>query len=196
LTPEQLEAFKTGLQEMEFLKRYLQKGVDRINTPLSIGDYIKSGGDAVISWDLFQEDYIQEIETRQTSELPMCKNVLELLKSELKKTLADPLTPEKPTHLRYGISVIDKLIKLIEIRLQVTKSSDKRELTVKEIALLYFYLDEPITPKNVAEIAEKYGYRSNKPYQYYLEYSLKQNRTGDPGSKAKVRNQIKRIENI
>jgi len=76
-------------------------------------------------------------------------------------------------------------------------SEKDKNLSLREIALLYIYCDEDITKRSCDSIAKKFGWSSGHSlYQKYNEYSLRQNRIGDFGSEEKLTNQIKRFEKI
>lgn len=72
-----------------------------------------------------------------------------------------------------------------------------KNLSLREIALLYIYCDEDITKRSCDSIAKKFGWSSGHSlYQKYNEYSLRQNRIGDFGSEEKLKHQIQRFEKI
>lgn len=78
----------------------------------------------------------------------------------------------------------------------VTNISNK-SLTLKEVALYLFYSGTNVNTKNRDNLAKKYGFENgNKLYQNYNFWSQKSNRYHYPGSKQKLKNQIKRIEKV
>lgn len=80
--------------------------------------------------------------------------------------------------------------------IKVPLNSKEVKFTLREIALKYIYEDEWIHITNANEIAEEYGWVSGqKLIEYFREYSVEGNRIAND-SKAKVKNMIKRIENV
>lgn len=76
-------------------------------------------------------------------------------------------------------------------------STKETEFTLKEIALLHFYLDMPINTHNRNEIAVKYGHNSgHKLYAEYNRFCKKNNRFGDSGNNRRQEDQIQRFRKI
>lgn len=76
---------------------------------------------------------------------------------------------------------------------------EKPNLTTQlEVAMYYFYMGEVLTRDNCIEKCRVMGVNANsdKPYQYFNDYSEKLSRTGDPESKQKLRNRIERIKRV
>lgn len=78
----------------------------------------------------------------------------------------------------------------------VNQRKQSKKLSLREVALLHFYRGETISKDNALQIAGQYGSESIRVYQLYSEYLKTANRTGDPGTRSKLNNQIKRFENI
>ncbi|GET19872.1 hypothetical protein [Prolixibacter denitrificans] len=79
-------------------------------------------------------------------------------------------------------------------------STRKQSLSIPQIALKYYYEGELITRDNGPEIAKKYGFTSKtsgeKLYQNFTFYSKTSNRTGDPGTKIKMKNIIGLVKSV
>lgn len=92
----------------------------------------------------------------------------------------------------------------VEKRLGTVKNQALQEgnnrLKVKQIALIHVYEGHQITRSNASEIASKYGYNSKLSgeglFHDFDKYFSQANRTGDPGTRQKLKNQIKLIESI
>jgi hypothetical protein len=73
----------------------------------------------------------------------------------------------------------------------------KPELSLREIALIYVYENNPITRDNCHEIAVKNKYTSGeKLYQHYSYYSSRANRTAKASSLKTFDNKIKLFTGI
>jgi hypothetical protein len=76
---------------------------------------------------------------------------------------------------------------------------DESKLSIREVALYYFYNDTQITRNNANEILKKHGHSSGeKLFQYYTHYSSPANRKGktDPFTKKKMINKINRFNKV
>lgn len=70
-------------------------------------------------------------------------------------------------------------------------------LSLKQIALFYYYTSRKITRANASKILKGSGWNSaEKLYQYYSHFKIKRNITGNPGSKEKLQNKIDLLESI
>ncbi|WP_354299473.1 hypothetical protein [Pedobacter sp. UYP1] len=101
------------------------------------------------------------------------------------------------------------LIGMLEIRwitAFIKKTEEKiinqgdHPLTLKQVALLYFYKKAPITRSNAKEIAEDHGFFSENSdqalYQKYSFFCSAANRKGLPDTKRKIENKIKLVESV
>lgn len=76
-------------------------------------------------------------------------------------------------------------------------TEQKHELSMKQIALIYYYNREQVTRENCKDKAEKQGHISgNKLYNFYCYYSSRSNRTNPEETAIKTRNKINLIESI
>lgn len=74
---------------------------------------------------------------------------------------------------------------------------DKTKLSIREVALLLFYIGEVVTEQNANGIIKLYGYNSGRSlYNDYTHYSKKDNRTAIGTSQNKMKNLAKNIERI
>lgn len=88
-------------------------------------------------------------------------------------------------------------IEYLEKRKDVENRKQKNKISLKEIALLYFYERKSITRKNANNIAQKYGYRSGeKLFQNYTRFSSRQNRIAPETTHKKSINKLSLIENV
>lgn len=101
-----------------------------------------------------------------------------------------------------GMAVLDDIAKDIKEPEQ-PKGKDysgmNKNITVKQIALVYVYNNDLITRDNANNIVKKYGYTSGEGlYQDFIKYSNVQNRSGRPSplTRKKLNNQIERIKSI
>lgn len=74
------------------------------------------------------------------------------------------------------------------------------KLSLKQVALIFFYEKKLITKDTADGIAEEYGWCSktsgHKLYQDFIHLRNSRNRLGDPGSEKKLKNNLERIEGI
>lgn len=82
-------------------------------------------------------------------------------------------------------------------KLKKKATEQKHELSMKQIALIYYYNREQVTRENCKDKAEKQGHISgNKLYNFYCYYSSRSNRTNPEETAIKTRNKINLIESI
>lgn len=77
-------------------------------------------------------------------------------------------------------------------------SSKQKNLTFKQIALIHYYNNMPITRKNEVEIAKKYGHTGAGLYNKYTFYFKKCNRLATPNSETEtaIKNKIELFESV
>ena len=100
-------------------------------------------------------------------------------------------------HASYNATVEDDVK---EARIQKETSELDSKLKLTQIALLFFYEGGRISRDNADATAEEYGWcaktSGHKLYQHFNKLSENIERTGDPGSKIKLKNKIKLIESV
>ena len=88
---------------------------------------------------------------------------------------------------------IEELIPLIV----KTAAKSKTKISLAELALKFYYIDQSITRKNSVEIAKLHGHNSGeKLFQLYTKYSSRSNRIGLDPSKKKNLNKLKLFESV
>ena len=134
-------------------------------------------------------EFEEAIIARLTEE-PFQKTTLELINGQL---------PKEIFKLAIVIGKIDFIKKINQqkaVKNHINKIKSK-ELTINEIALKCVLAGTNLDRKNAKEELEGTIHKSSdRLYNKYINWSLKAERIGDPGSHAKLRNKIKLYERV
>lgn len=210
---ENLLNSETNVGKLSILKYYIFPFVEIQDQYLEILKFLLKGKKLIT---IFTKDFTkEELELRQSlflfddifnyilegslissidfykicEELNFSSGIIFIPDDEEKKTKTKALKKEKKS----TNAIID--IKNDNIR-SILKPGETK-LSLREIALLYFYEGKKITRNNGAEISNIYGWDSGgKLYQHYKFYSYRLNRIGSEDTKLKTYKKLDLIEKV
>ena len=179
------KGFKVGYEDFEdkFISPYLFKNSDKEDYLIKVFEYVTSGGDFRLNWTQ-RKCFISAISDYN-----------------IKGGAFDAGKYEGRFYRAWSIIFSQNILfaPLFQEYLIDNKSDAIDKLTIKQIALKYFYEKRVVTRENCNSEIVKFGHTSGeKLYQKFTYYSSRVNRKGIPSNctAKKLQNKIKLIESV